>query len=68
MNEIYLNNNNTIKTLSRNEPIRGKRALMTKIFNSDGTVDCCFNKEMLNDIIKPFVTEEEVNGGKEVIK
>ena len=45
---------------SNNKNVRGKRPLLTKIINSDGTVDYCFG-EMLNDIIRPF----EINDKEE---
>ena len=45
---------------SNNKNVRDKRALLTKIINSDGTVDYCFG-EMLNDIIRPF----EINDKEE---
>ena len=47
---------------SNNKNVRGKRALLTKIINSDGTFDYYYDREMLNDIIGQFKTNnKEIN-------
>lgn len=44
---------------SNNKNVRGKRTLLTKIINSDGTFDYCYDREMLNDIIGQYETNKE---------
>ena len=44
---------------SNNKNVRGKRALLTKIINSDGTFDYYYDREMLNDIIGQFKTNNK---------
>lgn len=52
MSKIYLHNGITIETIdSNNKNVRSKRVLLTKLINSDETVDYCFDREMLNDML-----------------
>lgn len=65
---IYLSSNYVIKPLPVTKPIKGKRALITTLFNSDGTVDYYIDEEMLNAIIEPFCNIKEKQTPKEMIK
>nr|DAU21208.1 MAG TPA: hypothetical protein [Caudoviricetes sp.] len=62
---IYLSSNYAIKPLPVTKPIRDKRALITTLFNSDGTVDYYIDQEMLNSVIEPFCNRKEKQEPKE---
>lgn len=54
---IHFKNGSVIEIIESNDNMRGKRALIQPFQDADGTVDYCFNHELLDEVLAPFKKE-----------